>query len=362
MSAEPDVDLSTTSLVPPPPGEVSNFKDPVSNEDFRPVYISIIILGGIFVAVRLYTRRFISHSIGLDDYASGLGLFFTLVFFGLLYVLTRDYLRHHAWDYPISYLLPRFFKIDLAAFVFYVPANVCVKSSIFLLYIRVFGSLKYVRRVAWFMVAFTVAFHLASLVVIIFACNPRSKLLNPLIPGKCINKHHLTIPSSGLNIFTDLVAFVLPTKAVLDLNASRHQKIQVLALFATGLFGCVLGMLRLMSFTNAARTDDFTWYGYITLKWTIVELNVAMICACAPALRPFFRHHFANATFFLSRSDPKSNAGLSHAKSAHFVDPKARYVHVAETIDQTIELREPGRPSNQPTRAWPNPTGSKGDL
>lgn len=67
MSAESDVDLSTTSLVPPPPGEVSNFKDPVSNEDFRPVYISITILGGIFVALRLYTRCFISRSIGLDD-------------------------------------------------------------------------------------------------------------------------------------------------------------------------------------------------------------------------------------------------------------------------------------------------------
>ena len=126
-------------------------------------------------------------------------------------------------------------QIDLAAFVFFVPANVCVKSAILLLYIRVFGSLKYVRRVSWFMVAFTAAFHLASLVVIIFACSPRSKLLNPLIPGKCINKHHLSTPSAGLNIFTDVVAFVLPIKAVLDLNASRHQKIQVLALFATGL-------------------------------------------------------------------------------------------------------------------------------
>lgn len=87
-----------------------------------------------------------------------------------------------------------------------------------------------------------------------------------------------------------------------------------------------------------------------------------MICACAPALRPFVQRYFTNATFFLNRSDPKSDAGLSHAKLAHFSDPKARHVHVTETIEQKIELGEPGRPGNQSSRAWPTPPGSKGDC
>ncbi len=67
MSAPLSRNLSSISLIPPPPGVVSNFENPVSHGDFRPIYLFFSILGGLSVVTRLYTRIFLTRSVGSDD-------------------------------------------------------------------------------------------------------------------------------------------------------------------------------------------------------------------------------------------------------------------------------------------------------
>lgn len=66
--AEPVMDLSKIPIAPPPPGVIPNFTDPESRA-LRSKVVSLIGFGlmAIFVMLRLYSRGWITHSMGWDD-------------------------------------------------------------------------------------------------------------------------------------------------------------------------------------------------------------------------------------------------------------------------------------------------------
>jgi hypothetical protein len=56
-------------------------------------------------------------------------------------------------------------------------------------------------------------------------------------------------------------------------------------------------------------TYDTSWVGFSLLVWTTVELQLGIICACAPSLRAFFRRYLSSMF-----SRPSVNGG-GHSKS-----------------------------------------------
>lgn len=69
--------------------------------------------------------------------------------------------------------------------------------------------------------------------VAIFLCNPRAKILNPLLPGKCINIEMINVTTSVINTASDLMLLVLPIVCVWKLQMGLKQKLGVSAVFAT---------------------------------------------------------------------------------------------------------------------------------
>lgn len=63
-----------------------------------------------------------------------------------------------------------------------------------------------------------------------------------------------------------------------------------LCLIATGASNvhsvCVVTIVRMTTLRTGAAARDPTFTGSVTLKWTAVETNVGIICACLPLLRP----------------------------------------------------------------------------
>lgn len=49
---------------------------------------------------------------------------------------------------------------------------------------------------------------------------------------------------------------------------------------------CVVTIVRMTTLKTGAAGKDPTYTGSATLKWTAVETNVGIICACLPLLRP----------------------------------------------------------------------------
>ena len=65
----------SVSVAPAPPGQVANFVSPVTRKGDK-IALHTVMLFFVTVSVgnRLYTRHFITHQLGLDDYKGSLSL------------------------------------------------------------------------------------------------------------------------------------------------------------------------------------------------------------------------------------------------------------------------------------------------
>lgn len=124
----------------------------------------------------------------------------------------------------------------MTIYAIYAPFAFLVKSSILLLYIRIFGGPggSSFTRVTWVVIIFLLAYHVATFFPPIFNCSPREKRWNPRIEGTCIDMWALGITSTSINILTDIVIFILPIKPVWKLQLPTRQKITLFVLFTTG--------------------------------------------------------------------------------------------------------------------------------
>ena len=125
--------------------------------------------------------------------------------------------------------------MNYAVYLLYIPTNACIKSSVFLLYLRIFDVARRLRTFAWLLLAFIVLFHIAAFFAVAFQCTPPEKWFNPLLKGKCIDHMALGKASAGQNIFIDVSAFLLPIPEILKLKISTRKKAQLVALFSLGL-------------------------------------------------------------------------------------------------------------------------------
>lgn len=115
-----------------------------------------------------------------------------------------------------------------------------VKLSILLQYLRVFvpfreGSLPLftaIHACIWG----TVIFYLLEIFTLIFQCNPREKIWNPLITtGHCLNSIALYQASGVFNVLSDFAILTLPLPTVWNLQMSLRRRLLLMGVFATGL-------------------------------------------------------------------------------------------------------------------------------
>jgi hypothetical protein len=79
----------------------------------------------------------------------------------------------------------------------------------------------------------------------------------------------------------------------------------------------VVSGLRLKSLVNFAASNNPTWDQTEVIKWSNIEINVGIICACMPALRVIFVHMFPK--MLGSRNGPSTSYYKygSHKRGTH---------------------------------------------
>ena len=100
-------ELLDQPMLPPPPGVKSNFDRPATRiPSYNVIIIIPLVLASLLVFLRIYTRAWISKSLGWDDYTSIISLLLDIPFcVGLL--LTPLYgAGHHAWDVQLKKYTP----------------------------------------------------------------------------------------------------------------------------------------------------------------------------------------------------------------------------------------------------------------
>jgi hypothetical protein len=103
----------------------------------------------------------------------------------------------------------------------------------------------------------------------------------------CVDPKFAVFGCGVIKVFMDIMITTLPIPLVLSLQLSRSQKRAVVVLLALGYIVTAAGALRTYyAYFILWRTYDEMWYNYYGFLAATIENDVAIVCACAPALRP----------------------------------------------------------------------------
>lgn len=92
--------------------------------------------------------------------------------------------------------------------------------------------------------------------------------------------------TSGFHILMDVWILFLPYKLILTIKRPTREKLAVYSVFGLGAFGTLCAIIRFHFLVVLIKSSD-PYYDSLGLNvWSIIEVNVGIICASLPTLRP----------------------------------------------------------------------------
>ncbi|KAK8053217.1 hypothetical protein PG996_012518 [Apiospora saccharicola] len=270
-----DIDLSQIPALEPPPGSgiVPNFVDPVSIAPICLVVIAVTLpLMVIFIALRVYVRQFMAHAVGADD-------------------ILNNPVGPHQWDVPAVNVTALFQKLTVVSVVIYALGCMAVKSTLLVLYLRIFSLQPNAKRLIWSGLIFIVVFYLISFIVTLASCLPRPgedgwSSINPARGNRCWEEDSRFAEVQGIfGALTDLYVWIVPMTMVAKVRLSRKRKLGVYGVFLTGFLACVVSIINAAFRFEMFQSSDALW----NEGDSAAELNIGIICACMPVVFTLFR-------------------------------------------------------------------------
>ncbi|OBU00594.1 hypothetical protein VE01_01208 [Pseudogymnoascus verrucosus] len=289
------------------------------------VTIVTVSVATVLIAGRLISRAVIVKHITFDDYLIVIGWILSLGASVVVVFATGKGLGKPDARIKDEWVLP--LKKCIYAFsVLYNPALVATKSSLLVFYLRLSRvTNKLFRIISYAALVLVNAGGLVLTLLYIFQCRPVSKTFNVHNDlAKCIPIITLYLTSTPITIVTDVIILVLPIPMLTGIHMPRRQKNILVFTFALGIFVMIVDVIRVyflqqamidVSSLTASPTStiglgdekDYAFIVSYSLMWTAVEVNIGIVCACIPTLKPIVkrilpilleptRHHSSHET------------------------------------------------------------------
>ncbi|KAL3427651.1 integral membrane protein [Phlyctema vagabunda] len=262
------------------------------------------------VSLRLYSRYLTKSGLWLDDWAI---IVAAIILCGIISTDVLDYhlgLGRHLWNVEISNIIP-LTKVFLAAETLYVSVLMATKVSILLFYLRVFMS-PWFRMAVKATIIFVLLWGITFIFVVVFQCKPVRGAWDKTIESTCVNTQSLAYSAAGVGIGQDFLILLLPVPELKSLQMKWTKKMHTIAMFSIGGFACVTSIIRLRFIVKFGNSRDPTWDNVIPSVWSLIEVNVAMLCACLPAIRVVVKHWLPTLTL---QPDTKKKSNYSNPSS-----------------------------------------------
>ncbi|KAI4673425.1 uncharacterized protein J4E84_011104 [Alternaria hordeiaustralica] len=265
----------------------------LAKDDRGPLTKSIVVaftcIAVICVGLRLFTRlRYLGRALGWEDYTIVVSMALSIAT-GILQVMQANAGngKHAALiEFPTGVEI--ILKYLFWSIICYNASLMFTKVSILLQYGRIF-TVREMRIPLHIVMAVCVLWGVSTIITSIFTCVPVHaywKILEQPT-SKCIDNKTIWYVNASINIVTDLLVAFLPVRVIWTLQIAMRQKIALLAILTIGWFVCVVSILRLHALVVlVAHPDDNTYYSAPTAYWSAIEMNLAIVCASLPALKP----------------------------------------------------------------------------
>ena len=163
------------------------------------------------------------------------------------------------------------------------------KISYLFVYIRIVtGSstaMKGMRALFLGSIVFIVTWAVASALSLAFQC-PMPTPWNSL-SGACVNQAALYYSIGVLNAVTDLAIVIMPALIVYNLQIRRSERFKICLIFATRILTIAATIVQLCVLGQYLFSNDQTWLSTVPTIWSQVMVNLSVITACIPLVKPF---------------------------------------------------------------------------
>ncbi|KAJ5934178.1 hypothetical protein N7466_003725 [Penicillium verhagenii] len=195
----------------------------------------------------------------------------------LLAVIIYTYIGYNVWDIPKDYPAVLGNKYAYATELIYNPILALIKTSILLFLLRLTGQKKSVRQAIWGLLIFNGVAAVATFFVTVFHCVPiASNWDSAAYPNaKCMNFADFVTGTASVSIFTDMLALVLPTWIVYELQMQWNQKLMLIA-----------GVIRVILLDQYDRHIPANYTHSVLFCVSTIEVGLAFVAACAPSFKP----------------------------------------------------------------------------
>ncbi|KAI5842478.1 hypothetical protein DFP73DRAFT_553761 [Morchella snyderi] len=309
------------------------------------VMFTLLPLSTVFMALRFYCRSVIVKNVGSDDWimlvafimAWGMGVtnYFHVYYGTGKHTVDLDYANIiiptlKLWYvYQIQYLLVLFF----------------LKASILSFYRRLSPARGY-QIVIYIVSGVIVTYTFAMFFVNVFECpKDPSRAWAPTFPQGCNDLVVVYYVMASFNILSDIVILLLPLPSLMKLQVNKRKRVALLLIFSCGSVAVVASIVRinaLYKYQTAVLTGgDIPYIAIYILLWSQIEVNVGIISASAPALKPLVRSILGGTTFAESSYAQGGELGYSgNPSSRHGIPLRSLNGSVAQGVTTEIQGRE----------------------
>lgn len=223
------------------------------------------------------------------------------------------------------------------------------KTSILIFYLRISRNTQAILRFASYVTLAVV--NVAGVVLTFlnaFQCSPVRAAYDQTTNSRCMSIVTLYLCSAPVNIITDLAILVLPIPVLTGMRLPQRQKTVLVVTFALGIFVTIVDVVRIyylqqasddqtMSHTQLGTGKDFAYNASIALMWSAVEVNIGIICACIPTLKPLIKRILPS--MITDRTGTKSGTDKGESLPSYLGDDGSEVPHRMSSIEVPTRIQ-----------------------
>ncbi|KAK0663019.1 hypothetical protein QBC41DRAFT_26822 [Cercophora samala] len=259
-----------------PPGQVDDLGPVILGMGAALVPITIII-----AVVRIATGRIISK-LHVDDYVCLFTLSLGIAQWAIMYRIAQLATARHAWDIPLTAITQTVYQVWAAHTILGIISFFNTKALILTFYLRLFGTIRWVRRTCYTLLAFSAITYGVILLWYLAGCVPKTSKL-PI----CDETGPLILVGGVFTVMADVLLFVLPFPIIGSLHLSRDKKRGLVVLFLFAIFIIATSTVSLGYRISIVKngTEDPSWDGAEVAITAYVDAWKTLAPSSSPAHR-----------------------------------------------------------------------------
>jgi len=274
------------------------------------------------VALRIWVRRTVLKTFGWDDGVIVISALFSIAVLGCFVGVILNGGGHNTADIGVPEEWEALQHWEHILLVVNITGVSVVKISLCLALLRFLYGRAYQIFLKSLMV-FIVVFTITTEAPLIFRCWPTYYIWaieRP--PGKCIPTPQFLIVANlnaSINIVTDAILVLLPVPTIITLKVNVQTKASLIGVLFIGFVATAAAIVRAVAANIPAQISDSWSLNFYV--WNSVELNLGIVAASLPTLRPLFSGWLESATSRFrtggssSRSAPGGAGGIGANRS-----------------------------------------------